>query len=281
MSWDTAESILKFIKKQNKENSHMFLVQFTGGEPLLNLPLIERFVKESRKEGLSCIFQIQTNGTLLNDINISKLKNLDIGIGVSIDGVPEVNDIMRPYRNRCSRSSTVDVLKGMELLKESGICVNVTSVLTKKSLLNLNKFIDLVYYIGNVKGISFNVLRPTGNAFDMSVPSEEEIALNVKAALKRADMHEKITNRTITFKFLERLKKYGYREECRTFNGNSIFINPNGEVYPCPSLAGQEDFYIGNIMDEDFQIKTYIGKCPYIQQCRMLDRIFCFSHGYT
>ncbi|MDI6603651.1 MAG: radical SAM protein [Thermoanaerobacteraceae bacterium] len=274
MSWDTAKSILEFIKKQNKDDSQMFLVQFTGGEPLLNLPLIERFVQELRKEGLSCIFQLQTNGTLLNHMNISKLKDLDIGIGVSIDSIPEVNDIMRPYRNEISHSSTVDVLKGIQLLKEAGICINVTSVLTKESLSSIDKFIDLVYYLGNIRGISFNVLRLTGSAFDMSVPMEEEITLNIKAAIERAELHNKITNRTITFKFLERLMNYGYKEECRTFNGSGIFVNPDGEVYPCPSLSEKKDYYMGNIMNKDFKQKTFRGNCPYLKQCRMLERLF-------
>jgi len=271
MSWETAAKILNYLKKQTNNECHPVVVQFTGGEPLLNFALIEKMIKASREENLPIIFQIQTNATLLTPQIVTQLKEWKIGIGVSLDGIPSVNDAMRPSRD--GSPSTLQVVRGIELLKEEGLYVNITTVLTRESLAQLDKLIDMAYYLGNVKGISFNVMRPIGGAGNIPVLSEQEVARKVKSAVRRAQMHKDLTGHRLNFKFVERVKKYGKKIECACFRGRAIFVDTGGRVYPCPSLAGQEKFLMGNIEEESFHAKQYSSVCPYLHQCRMLDRI--------
>lgn len=78
-------------------------VTFHGGEPLLELPLIERIVAYTReREGESprVHFSIQTNGSLLDDHTVEFLETHDFGVGISIDGIGDETNRLRPVRGR-------------------------------------------------------------------------------------------------------------------------------------------------------------------------------------
>ena len=85
-------------------------IQFTGGEPLLNFELIEKIIKHYGKlhNGVNIKYAIQTNGTLINENIIQKIKELNIKIGISFDGVD--NWELRAYHN--GKNSTIDTMRG-------------------------------------------------------------------------------------------------------------------------------------------------------------------------
>jgi len=69
-----------------------------GGEPLLRMQDVNEVVKTLR-DGLSDIklsFVVQTNGSTLKEGVLAELAELDIGVGVSIDGMPEDHNRSRP-----------------------------------------------------------------------------------------------------------------------------------------------------------------------------------------
>ena len=116
MSWEKAKRAIDVTA----ECFPSFKIQFTGGEPLLNLDLIEKAVDYLDEIGLQAPCQVQTNATLISSDVAARLKSLKIGIGVSLDGPPQVNDALRPFSD--GRGSTGPALRELQLcgMKEFG-----------------------------------------------------------------------------------------------------------------------------------------------------------------
>ena len=67
MDFKTAARILDFF------SNHAMKIQFAGGEPLLNYNLIYNIYEYIKHQGYDVLFQMQTNGTLI-DREIAKYK---------------------------------------------------------------------------------------------------------------------------------------------------------------------------------------------------------------
>jgi uncharacterized protein len=78
-------------------------VVFFGGEPLLNLALIERVAREARRrasaEGRTVSFHITTNGTLLTPEAAERLSAVGASVLVSIDGDRAGHDAHRRFED--------------------------------------------------------------------------------------------------------------------------------------------------------------------------------------
>ena len=152
-------SIIPKILSRIKEHclnhkQEKFLVIFHGGEPLLvpkqfYVEFVEK-ASELKNDGITLIFGIQTNGTLLTQEWVDLLSRLEISIGISIDG-PEYASEYRVYRDS-KRCAYHEIMRGINLLKENNLPINVLSVINTRCLPN-----DMYSYIKeiNVEYIDF------------------------------------------------------------------------------------------------------------------------------
>ncbi|MFF3290671.1 FxsB family cyclophane-forming radical SAM/SPASM peptide maturase [Streptomyces sp. NPDC003023] len=90
-----------------------------GGEPLLAGPrhlagLLDA-VREGIPAGTEIRFELQTNGTLLNETWLDLFEQYRVTVGVSLDGPPAAND--RHRLTRSGRSSSESALRGIHLLR--------------------------------------------------------------------------------------------------------------------------------------------------------------------
>ncbi|WP_027717992.1 thioether cross-link-forming SCIFF peptide maturase [Desulfovirgula thermocuniculi] len=76
-------------------------VDFFGGEPLLNLPVLKELVAYGREKaealGKHIKFTVTTNALLLNPDVAAYLNEQDMAVVLSIDGRPQVHDAMRVF----------------------------------------------------------------------------------------------------------------------------------------------------------------------------------------
>ena len=70
-------------------------VQFAGGEPLLNWELIEAVTEYVEKQRPGTRLQLQTNGISMDRQKADYIREHKIATGVSLDGIPEVNERLR------------------------------------------------------------------------------------------------------------------------------------------------------------------------------------------
>lgn len=94
-----ARKAIAFLLENSGERS-LCEVDFFGGEPLLNLPVIRETIAFARAEGEArgkrFKFTLTTNALLLTEEVRRELTDLGVSLVLSLDGRPEVHDRMRP-----------------------------------------------------------------------------------------------------------------------------------------------------------------------------------------
>ena len=113
------------------------VVLFSGGEPLVRadlLPLIERTVALGMRAVLS------TNGTLITERMAERLKTVSLSyVGVSLDGLREVNDRFRGVQGAFERA-----LAGIRNGRKAGIKVGLRFTVTRRNAAEIDGIFDLL-----------------------------------------------------------------------------------------------------------------------------------------
>lgn len=102
MSLETARASVDFLleKSVGARGAH---ITFFGGETLMNFKLLRDVVLYAREQaeaqGRTIGFSLTTNATLLTDEIIAFLSEQEIGVTVSMDGPPDLQDKRRVYKS--------------------------------------------------------------------------------------------------------------------------------------------------------------------------------------
>jgi His-Xaa-Ser system radical SAM maturase HxsB len=109
MSWETAEKALELTFRSPSPN---IKIEFQGGEPLLNFPLVEKIVAEAKRinegEGRNLNFVIATNLALLDDHVLEFCREHEVYISTSLDGPADLHNKNRPRPGNDSWERAVD-----------------------------------------------------------------------------------------------------------------------------------------------------------------------------
>lgn len=110
-------------------------ISITGGEPLIN-PYLFKYLKIAREKSKN--MALSTNGKLLSSKILADLKKAGVGrIFISLDdAIGELQNNLRSH----SKNST---LRAIQLLKESGMEISITMVITSK---NVNLIFEIQNY---------------------------------------------------------------------------------------------------------------------------------------
>lgn len=263
MSFATAKKAIELCDSKD------FTLIFAGGEPLLNFELIEKTINFLDENHYRCKIGMQTNGTLITEEIAKKLKTANINIGVSFDGDIKTNEYLR--------GKTGCTLNGITLLKEEKININLNCVVTDKNITKLEDLINFAYYVGNVNGIGLDLLRinETSEKNDLLPPQPEDIYPNLKKAYKRTQLLEKLTGKKIGIREIEEMKiranikcSNGY---CYSSFGQNMVVTPDGDTYPCSSLVGISEYFMGNIKDKVTPLTLEKGKYEKCSKCSYND----------
>ncbi len=129
---DLPYELLDRIVRELKEMRANF-VTFTGGEPFMRKDIFDLM-----KAHPDAIFQIYTNGTLIDEETADRLHSLGNGIPLlSINGFQEANDAIRGEGNFNT------VVRAFDLLKERGILFGVSLTATSR---NMESMLDPRFY---------------------------------------------------------------------------------------------------------------------------------------
>ncbi len=102
MDMETAKASVDFLLAQsaNRKSVH---ITFFGGETLMNFPLLKNVVgyatEQAAAQGRSVDFSLTTNATLLTPAIIEFLSENQVGVTVSMDGPPDLQDKLRVFAN--------------------------------------------------------------------------------------------------------------------------------------------------------------------------------------
>jgi len=148
----------------NNDLNH-FTIEFHGGEPLtIGIDRFSEIVNllKSKCSSIDLSMVIQTNGLLLNEEWIQLFTNNNIGIGISLDGPPKINDINRvDHKGKGSTDKLLTIIKSLKNnpnVKDKfdpGFCCVINPSLINGS--------ELVRWFAQNKITSYDFLLPDGN----------------------------------------------------------------------------------------------------------------------
>jgi len=111
MDMETARASVDFLLAQSTGRQGVHIT-FFGGETLMNFPLLKDVVAYAKEkasaQGRSVDFSLTTNATLLTPAIISFLSENEIGVTVSMDGPPELQDKRRVFKNGKGSYKTIE-----------------------------------------------------------------------------------------------------------------------------------------------------------------------------
>jgi len=268
--------IVKSIIKQAGDHGVYRLV-FTGGEPLLYLNLFSA-AKYAKKNGIENLFLL-TNGILINESNVKKLKIFD-GIQLSLDNVPGHEYLRENYSNTLERT--------ILLLQKNNIKINLYCTLCKSNVNSVDKIVKYAKSI-NVR-IGFNTLI----ILDKKQENQRLSVSETKAALTKITKYIDLgyhVDLSHHLRFLVDQKrmadfKKSIKNDKDSIKGGclagiaALYICSDGTVLSCPfvkyacgNIYQQKLFDIWennkdlNLLRDRKKFKGKCGKCKYVNVC--------------
>ena len=248
----TTEEIKAAFKQIAQDfDASKILINVTGGEPLTRQDLCE--VMEYATNELGFHWGMTTNGILLNDENIEKLKKANMEtISVSIDGLPETHDEFRGMPGSYNIIiNNIKKLKAADFVKH----IQVTTVFHKNNINQLNELYNVILGL-NLDSWRLGTMDPIGRANDnagLMLNGEEIKQLLDFIKSKKHDKRLELVYCCPGFLGLdyekEVRKQYFY---CRT--GISVAsILYNGDLFVCPNVPRIKSLIQGNIRTDNFK----------------------------
>ncbi len=251
MSLEVGKKALDFLIA-NSGNRINLEVDFFGGEPLMNWDVVKELVAYGRSKekefNKKFRFTLTTNGVLLND-EIMEFCNKEMSnVVLSLDGRPEVNNRMRPFRNG-KGSYDLIVPKFQKFAESRKGQYYVRGTFTRHNL----DFAEDVLHFADL-GFDQMSIEPVVS------PDTEEYAIRQEDLPQILAEYDKLA--------VEYIKR---KKEGRGFNffhfmidltqgpcvakrlsgcGSGteyLAVTPWGDFYPCHQFVGQEEFLLGNV----------------------------------
>ncbi|MBO4473692.1 MAG: radical SAM protein [Clostridiales bacterium] len=267
-------------------------ISFYGGEPLLAREEIEYLVAYARSRvseipGASIVFEITTNGTLLDESFITFAKENKLLLALSHDGVAQ--DRVRVDRGGHPTKEVVDSKLAM-LLKtfpETIIMMTVHPEQVERIAESLEFFYS--------KGVRAVNLVPAHG--ERVVWTEEKFALLQQELTKVKELYVKWNQGQAAFRFIpfeNKIRNYIRGKDADNamchFGGHKIMVDVDGRYYPCSHFIGREGFCIGSV-DENLDVekvesleaqRVEAGICRDCElRARCRHTCACANHGHT
>ena len=257
---DTGKKAIDFLLTQSKGRKNLEL-DFFGGEPLMNFEVVKEIVAYARSKekeyNKNFRFTITTNGMLLNDDIIDYINREMSNIVLSIDGRKEVNDRVRV---RCDKTGSYDkiVPNYQKLVAKRGQDqYYVRGTFTKYNL-------DFAKDVMHLNDIGFDQVSVEPVVADPQQP----YALTESDLPQIFDEYENLAKQLIEkkkngkgFNFfhfmldldqgpcaIKRLRGCGCGNEY-------VAVTPDGDIYPCHQFVGMEEWKMGSVLDDTFDLK--------------------------
>jgi uncharacterized protein len=247
MSLDTAVQAVDLAAASGEP----FVLQFSGGEPLMAYDVMQKIIQYVDQRRIRAIMQLQTNASLLNLERVSYLRQAKVGIGISLDGRPKINDQLRCLPN--GKGTSCQIVRGAGYLAALGMEIGITCVIANENVNQLAGIVEMAHYLGNVRRIGFDLLRGQGRGEMLTPPPADAVAKGLLEALRTAEQLARFTGQTMRISQLERVEKLACGRvskgfgHCHAMNGEAAFVDARGRIYACSSLVGDEDFRLGDV----------------------------------
>lgn len=217
------------------------MLVISGGEPFLRKRTLYEVFRRARESGIGRIF-VETNGTLISDVDVDICRKYGVELGVSLDGaVPETNDSIRGAGSYRKTVGAVRKLAG------AGVRLRIAMTLMRPNVEEAERMILLAKDL-DVESMAFKVVRGLGRA-----GSSRDLLLSLKkmhsvilSSWRKAEEVGVATQLEDQFQSFARLTR---TDSCGA-GTDVLLVSSNGDVYPCNMFLGLPEFRAGNIREQ-------------------------------
>ena len=273
MDRETAKDIVDFVFQSP---SPSITIEFQGGEPLMNFPIVEYIVEYAKKKNASkncdewgwwkgekdLAFQIVSNLTVMDDDMLDFMIKNNVRINTSLDGPKKIHDKNRPYNNGSSYSKVsywIDKIWNEMQYKFFG----AQPTITKFSLSHSKEIID-EYLKFNLNNINLRPVFISGRAIKMwnriGFTSEEFFDFWKNSLTYILNLNKKginfvegstaiILNRIVT---LEPSNYTCLGMPCGACTIQAGY-NQWGDVFTCDEARDDSLFKLGNVKEDNYK----------------------------
>ncbi len=241
------EVYYRLLDKVKADFPKLPMLCITGGEPLLRK---EFFDILSYAHQLGFHWGMTTNGTLITDETAARLKETGMStISVSIDGLEETHDSFR--RTKGGFQKAVEGIRN--LLKYDFHAVQVTSVITKKSLGELDALFALMEEL-DVDSWRVVHIEPIGRALQLDGYALEKEDYRYLLDFIRSKRREGYPVTYGCTHYLGLDMEREVRDWYFLCNAGiyTASIMANGDIGACLDIERRDDTIMGNILKDDF-----------------------------
>lgn len=248
----------KFIRQYLELFSGRVTFIWHGGEPLLaGIDFFVKAIELERRYRHDHLIEnhIQTNGTLIDGDWASFFKEHNFRVGISLDGTRESHDAFRV--NASGRGSFDSVIRGIDILRKSGIQPGFIQTLTRQTTNHVEEEIHFFSRIlradrGWGMNVFANVETMNGEMTDQAMTNAELTRVLMQVIDQWLAQDEAGLRIREVDNFLAGV--IGKKATNCTFNGTCtafFCLEHDGRIFPCDRLSHRNDLRFGSLKDED------------------------------
>lgn len=256
MSEETALRAIDLALRNSREGDDL-LVDFYGGEPLLNFAVLKTAMNHCKRiqneSARSFSFKVTTNGTLLDEEILRFFDKMGVSLGISIDGTKKVHNRNRPFPDGTGSWNRIQK-RLSAAMSARNIHVSARATLVPPDLDMVKAVKSLFrqgFYDTEVEFASeaCEAFSPVGfpryvekDFEDMKRQYLRFAEFYLKYALYRDEAIDVGISNAIT----------RVLHECHRFSpcgagSNFITVSENGDIYPCIGFVGMPGYRLGDV----------------------------------
>ena len=214
-------------------------LKYAGGEALLRLPQVlalhDYALQQAEQHGLHLSATLLSNGAALTPRAIQELKQRDISVTISLDGIGEDHDTQRPLLNGMGSFRLVDRAITRLLAHDMAPYINVT--VSQRNLAGLPNLV--AYLLERDLPFAFSYYRENDCSATLSDLqfSEEQMIVGMKAAFTYIEQH--LTPRRVYSSLIDKASLTAPHHQICGVGRNYLVIDQHGGIAKCQTEITQ------------------------------------------
>lgn len=219
---------------------------YAGGEPLLRfrelLDSAQAVRARAARKGMGVSFQVITNGTLLTERAIARLKEQDIKVIISIDGIGPYHDKTRYFKNK--QGSFSYVMAGLERAAGNRVLDHVKVTISRHNVSEVPKMVS--YFLKRNIRFRLQFFIDNPKAAVKTAPEEKDLIAALKKTYRIVEKN--MPDYPFAEALLHTLRLYAPTHTCGAANHTFVSVRNDGQLANCNWWLEKN---IGSVLDND------------------------------